>query len=384
MFLLFHGRFPGEKAASLFTAKNAEAFAKAGLQVKVLVPRRKDVEPQTAFDYYAISKNFEIVELPTTDFFALKIPKRLAFLVSFIAFSLACFYYLRRQSPDKDDLAYSNESLPLWAASFAGLSTFYEMHDFPESKLGLFGLLLKRFDWILIHNRWKVQEFKKIFPKIKAKILCEPNAVDIKEFDIQISKEEARDRLGLDAGNRGKQIAVYTGHLFGWKGVDTLAKAAEILGNDCLVIFVGGTEKDVIAFKKKYGQVPNILIVGHKLHKEIPIWQKAADVLILPNTAKEAISTFYTSPMKLYEYMASRRPIVASDIPSVREIVDETCAVLVKPDEPEVLAIAIRSVLERSDLSNTKLIDMAMSRAHLRTWDRRADNIIAFMKNNAQ
>jgi glycosyltransferase involved in cell wall biosynthesis len=53
------------------------------------------------------------------------------------------------------------------------------------------------------------------------------------------------------------------------------------------------------------------------------MWQKAADALVLPNTAKEDISKYYTSPMKLFEYMASRRPIVATNIPSITEIINE-------------------------------------------------------------
>ena len=68
---------------------------------------------------------------------------------------------------------------------------------------------------------------------------------------------------------------MYTGHLYGWKGVDTLAQAVTKLPRECLVVFVGGTEKDIESFKGKYGNDSRVLIAGHKKHSEIPLWQKA-------------------------------------------------------------------------------------------------------------
>jgi len=377
LFLLFHGRFPGEKAASLFAAKSAEAFAEQGLLVEVLVPKRKGTQPRQSFEYFGVARNFAVIELPTVDFYSWKIPHSLAFYLNFLAFSVACFRYLRKQKITDRDVAYSNESLPLFIASLTGLKAFYEMHDFPESKFRIFGLLLSRYVWILIHNRWKVNEFRRIFPGVKAKVICEPNAVDPREFELSLSKEEARRTLDLKLDNDDRKIIVYTGHLFGWKGVETLAEAAKLLGGGYLVFFIGGTEKDVSDFKRRYGHISNIRILGHRPHKEIPIWQKAADALVLPNTAKEAISAYYTSPMKLFEYMASLRPVVASDIPSIREIVDETCAVMVKPDDAEALAEAIRSVFERSDIDT--LTGAALVRVRSHTWRERAKRIIAFM-----
>ena len=63
-----------------------------------------------------------------------------------------------------------------------------------------------------------------------------------------------------------------------------------------------------------------------------------ADVLVLPNPAS-AISNRFTSPLKLFDYMASGRPIVASNLPAIREILRDTeNAVLVEPGNPDALA----------------------------------------------
>jgi glycosyltransferase involved in cell wall biosynthesis len=375
LFLLFHGRFPSEKAAALFAGKSAEAFADEGYKVAVLVPDRSDREMEDPFKYYSLKDNFDVMYLSVIDFFKYKKLFFWTFLISYISFSFSSCMHVAKNS-GKDDIIYSNEILPLFLISFIRKNCFYEMHDFPESKVRLFGMFLRRMKWILIHNHWKMEMTKNLFPMIdQEKFLYEQNAVDIRAFDLDISKEEARKKLSLPLD---RKIAVYTGHLYGWKGAYVLGEAAQKLSDEFLVVFVGGTSRDVEEFKNRFGNEKRIDIVGFRHHEEIPLWQKAADVLVLPNTAKQKISAYYTSPMKLYEYMASSRPVVASDIPSIREIVNESSAVLVEPDNPEALAYAIESTLMAPKISE-ELARSAYASVLEHTWDKRAKRIIDFM-----
>ncbi len=119
-------------------------------------------------------------------------------------------------------------------------------------------------------------------------------------------------------------------------------------------------------------------MVGAKPHDEIPLWLRAADVLILPNTANEDISKYYTSPMKLFEYMASGTPIVASALPSIREILNENNAVLVESDNPEKLAEGIKKVLADAELAK-KISKQAFADVQNRTWGKRAEEILEFV-----
>lgn len=373
LYLIFHGRFPSEKAAALFAAKSAASFAKH-FDVTLIVPKRKGVTKDDPYTFYSVDRNFSIEYVATVDIFNVPLLKRFAFWTSFIAFSASVYFHLMKHA-GKEDIIYSNESLSLFLLSWDFKNTFYEMHDFPESKISFFGKFLSRMKWVLIHNRWKLGEAQKLFPKIPAsKFLYEPNAVDVKAFDIAISKEDARKKLSLPAS---KKIAVYTGHLYGWKGVDTLAQAAKLLSDEYLVIFVGGTPADVEVLKKKY-QANTISIVGFKPHEEMPLWQKAADVLVLPNTAKEKISMYYTSPMKLYEYMASGRPIIASSIPSIREIVDEHSAYLAIPDDPDSFAKALIEVTGNPEKYDSQAKE-AYKKVLDHTWDKRAARIVSYM-----
>lgn len=374
LFLIFHGRFPSEKAASLFTAKNAEAFSRQGFDVTVLVPKRKNIPTEDAFAFYGISQSFKIVYVPMVDIFDTFLLKYIAFVASMFSFSWSIFYFLKKNYTE-GDIVYSNEIVPLFFVSKIVPNCFYEMHDFPESKLFFFGHALGLMRWVLVHNKWKLKRVYELFPRLRKDLfLYEPNAVDVRDFDVSISTAQARKDLGLSPD---KKIIVYTGHLYGWKGVDTLAEAARLLPLDFEVIFVGGTSHDVDSFLKRYGDMKNIQVVGHKPHAQIPLWQKAADVLVLPNTGKEKISLYYTSPMKLFEYMASKKPIVASDIPSIREIIGEDSAVFFKPDDAVSLAEAIRSCV---DGDRSHLVEKAFLLAQKHTWYKRAERIVRFMK----
>ena len=109
---------------------------------------------------------------------------------------------------------------------------------------------------------------------------------------------------------------------------------------------------------------------------------KAADVLVLPNSGKDTVSRLYTSPMKLAEYMASGTPIVASDLPSLREALDESNSVLCAPDDPSALAGALMKLLSDAELSR-KVSAKALSDVKGRTWEKRAQAIAGLIDRTA-
>src|SRR3989344_5400267 len=196
---------------------------------------------------------------------------------------------------------------------------FYELHVFPTRKLFLFRTLFRRMRGIISINHYMAKELVHTFAIPTERIMVAPCGVTVEELDIALSRDEARAILELP---RDCKIALYCGHLYSWKGAATFADVAKLLP-DVQVLFVGGTFADVEKFRSNYSEMPNVRFVGHVPHTKVAMWQKAADVLVLPNTAKKKISKYYTSPMKLFEYMAAGRPIVASRLPSIEEIVSD-------------------------------------------------------------
>ncbi len=367
LFLIFHGRYPSEKAASLFAAKSAESFARTGFDVTLIVPRRFGRSLQDHRSFYGLKTDFSVVYIPTIDLVPLHVLQGLAFRLSLLAFSIGCMLFLLARSR-RNDIVLSNEALPLCFAALWSRNAIFEMHDYPEWAFWFYRLLFQQTRYVLVTNRWKYDRFARDFRQYLKKAFCEPNAVDLDAYALPVDRTDARTQLSLPMDAR---IAVYTGHLYAWKGVDTLARAAQQMP-EVLVCVVGGTEDDTASFRKRWGAVENIRIVGHRPRAEMPLWQRAADVLVLPNTEKEEISSHYTSPMKLFEYMASGTPIVASDLPSIREIADG-CAVFVRPDDPHALALAIR---EGTSAETARYAERAKRWVQDHTWNKRAARII--------
>jgi glycosyltransferase involved in cell wall biosynthesis len=101
-------------------------------------------------------------------------------------------------------------------------------------------------------------------------------------------------------------------------------------------------------------------------------------VLVVPNTGKDPVSVRFTSPLKLIAHMASGRPIVTSDLPSIRELVSDAEALLVEPDNPMALAEGILRALNST--VGTPLAEAAKARVEELDWSARAEGIFEFVK----
>lgn len=366
IFVIYHGRFPGEKAAALFAAKEADSLVPYG-QVTLMVPRRALREHTDPNNYYRISKKVQVVYLPVLDPVQFPGLRRVAFLVSYITFSLSCFFYLLRVGRSAFAII-TNEPLPAFVATYISRRVVFEVHDFPEAHHGFYAKLFCRAHMVVCTNEWKRREIIKRFSVPEQKLLLERNAVDVDTFG-QISKDEARERLSLP---KDEKIVVYTGHLYAHKGGETLVEAAKLLP-DAMFVFVGGTAPDRERFARRTNSTQNIRLIGQRPHEEIPLWQAAADVLVLPNSSREDLSARYTSPMKLFEYMASGRPIVASRVPAIEELLSEKEAYLVEPDSPDAFAQGIR---EAFGGTADERVEQARAAVVRHSWSERAARIV--------
>ncbi len=391
-------RLPTEKAYGLQITKMCEAFVGAGVDVELVYPYRKNPIKADIFDYYSIKKIFKIKKIPSLDFYLFgAFDKITVGLKSFISAVVLVFYVLFQRS----DVIYSRDELVLFLISFFKKNIVFETHRYSPKRNFFYGRFKNLGIKIVVISEAIKKEFLK-FGFNEKNILIAHDGVDLKEFDLSIGKEEARKKIGLPLD---KKIAMYTGHLFEWKGASVLLETARLVRDvgvvrdvrneeynsnkrsdptseaiqldQPLFVFVGGTEYDIKSFKEKAEELDNVLILGHKPHQDIPVYLKAADVLILPNSAKEKISS-YTSPLKLFEYMASSRPIVASDLPPIREVLNENNSILVKPDDLEALAEGIKLVLANAELAE-RISNQALKDVQSYTWQKRASAITDFL-----
>jgi glycosyltransferase involved in cell wall biosynthesis len=121
-----------------------------------------------------------------------------------------------------------------------------------------------------------------------------------------------------------------------------------------------------------------VRILGPKPHADIPYYLRAADILVLPNSAKDTDARLYTSPMKLFEYMASGTPIIAADVQSLREILSDTTATFFTPDSAEAFAVRVSEVFAHNDEAREKARVASLSVQEY-SWTNRAKNILTHL-----
>lgn len=365
-------RLPTEKAYGIQIAQMCEAFATLGRKVELVAPYRRSDIREDFFVYYGVKNSFRFRTISVPDFYLFGRLNIIALGIKNFISAVKLSKYALHQRPD---VFYSRDELVVFILSFLSDSRkiIFEAHKFSSRR----ALFYKRFKnknikTVVITHRLKEDFIRDGFRP--ENIAVAPDAVNIDDFNISFSKEEARKKIGVPIEG---DIAMYTGHLFAWKGADTLLKAARYCPN-VLFVFVGGTLADIENFKKAASDLDNVRIIGRKPHREIPIFLKAADILVLPNSGKEEISKSYTSPLKLFEYMASGRPIVASNLPSLREILNENNSVFVEPDNAESLSGGIKKVLEDNALAD-QIGAQGFKDVEKFTWQARAQNILTYM-----
>lgn len=364
---IINARIPTEKAHGIQIMKMCEAFANNGHEVELVVPQRSNNLTENPFEYYVIKNKFKITKLWCLSVLSWG---QIGYWLQSITFAERSAWYLL----NKKGIFYTRDELLAVYLKLFGKNVVWETHT---NKSNFFIIFIKILKIQVISITQGLKDFYMKNGVDGKKILVAPDAVDAEQFDINISMDEARTKLNLP---KDKKIILYSGHLYDWKGAHILAQAAKLLPDAIKVAFVGGTDKDIQDFKTRFGATPNILILGKKPYEEMPLYLKAADILTLPNSPVNDISSLYTSPMKLFEYMAAHRAIIASNLPSIREVLEsERNAILVEPDEPKLLAEGIKRIISDQALDK-KIRDEAYKDSKLYTWLNRAHSIVSFIK----
>ncbi len=353
-------RLPTEKAHGLQIVKTCEALADLGAQVDLVYPLRKNPITDDVYAYYGAKRNFSITPIPILDFVSLGF---VGYFFSLVMFSERAHF---RKEFWNADAIYSRDAFVLVQFVLLGRPLVFEVHQEPSI---LRTFVAKRAKNVVVISHALKQEYRRAGVP-ESRIIVAPDAVDLEIFHVRESKEEAKVRCGLPIN---VPVVLYAGHLYERKGAYKLAEALSRMSS-VLGVFVGGVSVDVERFKAQWGNASSIRILGHKPPADIPHFLRAADVLVIPNSSKDTDSSLYTSPMKLFEYMASGTPIVASRVPSILEVVGEDGVVFAEPDDSVSLEKAILNVLSEREVSPRAL--RAREIVNSFTWRRRAERIL--------
>ena len=382
---------PSLRANAVQVLNQCAALIQTGVALDLVISRRW-TKPAGAGRLADLKTTYGLAELPTIrrlpcldlTWLADRLPDKL---------SLAAFYgqhlsYLVPAAASAAwaglDVAYTRELMfaPLYRLLGGRGKLVIELHDFPSSVRGL-GLLkscLMHVDGVTTITQALADEVDR--SELGKPILTAPDGAAESFFTAQ-ADPGLREQIGLPEQS---PAVMYAGGLYwAWKGAADLIEAVARLPEElnAWLVVVGDSPEpshlDRLKGQAEAAGLNRIIFTGFRPPAEIPALLQAADVLALPNSAKTEISRRYTSPLKLFEYLASGKPVVASDLPSLREVlVDRANAVLAPADDPAGLARSIETVLADSDLA-ARLGRSGRRTAEKYTWLERASRIRAFI-----
>ena len=369
-------RMPTEKAHGYQIAKMCEAFANNGVSVKLIIPARHNHIKDDIFLYYHTKNNFTVHYVKFFDFLSWRwLNQKITFVLNVLEFLLLSLFL----KIDKQNIIYTRSPEIAWLFGIRGYKTFFECHQLPEKRSKLFNLLIKKCGGITTSSHgMKADLLQQINDLPEDNILVAPNGIDPDVFlNNSVDKSTARSILNIPAS---QNVILYTGHLYSWKGVDVLAEAASLLSDSAVIYFVGGTDQDRINFTNKY-QENNIVTISFQDRDKIALWLKAADILVLPNIPNNALSERHTSPIKMFEYMASGTSILASNLPSLKEILTDEDAYFFQAGDARSLSQALTKLLISSELRQSLAAQAKIKAKHF-TWSNRAQKINDYLVNS--
>lgn len=327
--LITNSRIPSLTANSIQSMKVSQALMQLGHDIKMFAPKEAPItDHQLLLTHYGLRFAPDIELLPSISGL-----KRLDFIV----------HAQRAAKKFGAELIYT--WLPQSAAlgAWMGYPVVLEMHADNSGKLGV---------W------WMRQFWKQKTPKVMTvttsalrkalerstkiqfpndAILLAPNGVELEKYAGLPSPVEARRQLNLKEG----LTVGFTGHIYPGRGADLLFELAKQMPA-VNFLWVGGTPELVDIWQDKLtgAGMTNVTMTGFVKHESIPLYQAAADVLLMPYSRSIEASSGQDiagviNPMKMFEYMAAGRGIVSADLPSIREVLNEGNAVLVEPVEEE-------------------------------------------------
>jgi len=258
----------------------------------------------------------------------------------------------------------------LFIKKFIKFKNVHEMHEEsffylfkPKYTKNYFEKLLNKTDGIIFTNYSQVEFFKKefgYFPKFKYTTL--PNGVEIEKFkDIKMCNNK---------------VLTYTGQFNRWKNVELLFSTLSLLPQSFSLRIAGGqNQKDINYIKyltKKYKLNKRVDYKGFVDNKEIPNILNCSNVLLLP-MGNNIQSKYLTSPMKLFEYMATKIPIVTVNYPSITSLTKECQNIFLAENTSQDFARKILEAINKSSKNEQKCIEKF-------SYDIRSKNADKFFK----
>jgi glycosyltransferase involved in cell wall biosynthesis len=397
---------PSRRANTIQVMKMSQAFANLGHTVRLAAPRAQD------------SKDNRIESLSSTTawetmahHYGLDTPASSSFAIDWLPSNPHLRRYdfgwrsVRWARSWQADLLYTRLPQAAAIASQLNLPTILEIHDLPQGGVGprlfryfLTGKGARRLVAIThaladdLQQRFSVTldrgaptltvepgASRMSTSGMSSDMMIAPDGVDLARYVGLPDPEEARRQLQLGLPDRF--TVGYTGHFYAGRGVEMIITLAARL-REINFLLIGGEEGDVsrISSMVKSLGLENVFISGFVPNAELPLYQAACEALLMPYQRQVAASSGgdisrYLSPMKVFEYLASGRAILSSDLPVLREVLAPQNAILLQADDAEAWVRALQE-LQTDPYQRARLAECAQRDALQYTWEARTRRIL--------
>ncbi|WP_438462257.1 glycosyltransferase family 4 protein [Marinomonas sp. PE14-40] len=349
---------PSRTANSIHVMKMSSAFSSLeGVRVNLFARSNYMEEQVDLFEYYGCENKFDITLRGNG-------MKKGASLLNLPSLALS----LSKYNKDKT-LVYARDVYGSFLATLLGFEVVYESHGVPKNRL------VKTLEGFLFSKK-NFLKLVVISDKLKQLYLEKSK---IKKNKILIAHDAADKNSYLGERNFFNRVKVgYVGHLYKGRGMDIIIKLAHSFPMFDFYI-VGGEEADIkfwLPFQSK-----NLKFLGFMAPSKTDEFRAGCDILLMPyqrglSTSGSNLDTSeWMSPMKLFEYMASDSAIIASDLPVLREVLNESNSVLAECDDINMWVSALNKLCD--DSYRERLAKKALADFNLNySWTKRANRVL--------
>lgn len=316
---------PSKTANSVHVMKMCEAFAQNGHEVTLVAQYMKKgmgSEEEDVYTYYGVEPIFSIKAIKTPS-----VKGKLFFFV------LQALPFIRKKCPD---LIYGRSLLGLYFSRILATPIIYEGHTTLWDSSPFYSRIFHRFlrsasleRIIVISNALKrilLDDFS-FLAEEKIQVVHDAASFPQKAEEIDFHFNSGKLKIG------------YIGSVYPGRGIELLINCADKLPETELHI-VGGTKEDILT-KLKVKKIPeNVVFHGFVPPSAVSAYREKMHILAAPyqseiQTSGGRNTSAYMSPLKVFEYMSSRKAIVCSDLPVLREVLNEKNAILVPSEDKQ-------------------------------------------------
>ena len=367
---LFDRPLPANETDSEQAMHTIAALARAGAEVTLVLPTRLGEQPDVDAirAHYCVRGSFSIVGVPQPVFGISDARKWWHAVFARRELRAGDVLYTRNFptlfTAALGDQPYCYETYRPWFDTFKPLGPAFRAALTRPAAMGA-----------VLHSAYARERYASIgVPRERLEVVH--NGYDPELLRLAPERDAARRELGLPLD---RAIVAYTGHVNATKGIETIVQLAERTPS-ALFLLVGHDGKGgVIELLSR--RVANVQLVPWQPFARVAFYLKAADVLLLPPSARGlAVIGNTVLPMKLFQYLAAGRPILAPSTPDLLELLrDGENARLVPAGDMDAAVTAMSELLGDSSLA-ARLARGALETSRGLTWDARASKILKFLE----